>query len=207
MEKNNLFSKYCRSGRPGGRPVSRSQDQSQDRRMRGHARSGSARPARLRRWRVLGHGSLRACLAGSAEPVQRRQLRHLLCRRTASKWHSSRRSTTMVGSWPPRMRRRIGPRTSASWSDRWIPICTISPIHRPFGKLHHPDNYTVPQSLAGALRDKNSNGLLCRSVRYPDSLAVALFWPDVAGYRATGAALLLFLGRKRGLQGQEPCLR
>ncbi len=55
-----------------------------------------------------------------------------------------------------------------------------------FGKLHHPDNYTVPQSLAGALRDKNSNGLLCRSVRYPDSLAVALFWPDVAGIAQQG---------------------
>lgn len=55
-----------------------------------------------------------------------------------------------------------------------------------FGELHHPDNYANSQSLAGELRDNNSNGLLYRSMRYPDGLAVALFWPDVAGVPQQG---------------------
>ena len=55
-----------------------------------------------------------------------------------------------------------------------------------FEALHHPDDYTSSQALAGELRDKNSNGLLYRSVRYPDGLAVALFWPDVAGVPQQG---------------------
>lgn len=55
-----------------------------------------------------------------------------------------------------------------------------------FEELHHPDDYTNSQALGGELRRKNSNGLLYRSVRYPDGQAVALFWPDVAGIPKQG---------------------
>ncbi len=55
-----------------------------------------------------------------------------------------------------------------------------------FEELHHPDDHASPQALASELRDKNSNGLLYRSVRYPDGQAVALFWPDVAGIPKQG---------------------
>ena len=55
-----------------------------------------------------------------------------------------------------------------------------------FETLHLPDDYTNSQLLASALRNKNSNGLLYCSVRYPGGLAVALFWPDVAGIPQQG---------------------
>ncbi len=50
-----------------------------------------------------------------------------------------------------------------------------------FEELYHPDDYASPQTLARELRDRNANGLLYHSVRYPVGQAVALFWPDVAG--------------------------
>lgn len=53
-------------------------------------------------------------------------------------------------------------------------------------EMYHLDDYTIPQMLASELRGKSSNGLLCRSVRYPDGQAVALFWPDVAGIPEQG---------------------
>lgn len=55
-----------------------------------------------------------------------------------------------------------------------------------FEEMYHPDDYTISQMLASELRDKGSNGLLYRSVRYPDGQAVALFWPDVAGIPEQG---------------------
>lgn len=55
-----------------------------------------------------------------------------------------------------------------------------------FEELYHPDDYAAPQSLASELRNKSSNGLHYRSVRYPDGQAVALFWPDVAGIPKQG---------------------
>ena len=59
-----------------------------------------------------------------------------------------------------------------------------------FEALHLPDDYTSSQLLASALRNKNSNGLLYCSVRYPGGLAVALFWPDVAGIPQQGQHFL-----------------
>ena len=53
-------------------------------------------------------------------------------------------------------------------------------------EMYHLDDYTIPQMLASELRGKSSNGLLCRSVRYPDGQAVALFWPDVTGIPEQG---------------------
>lgn len=55
-----------------------------------------------------------------------------------------------------------------------------------FEDLHHPDDYANPQALAARLRAASSNGILYNSVRYPEGLAVALFWPDVAGIPAQG---------------------
>ncbi len=52
--------------------------------------------------------------------------------------------------------------------------------------LYHLDDYAIPQTLSSELRDKGSNGLLYRSVRYPYGQAVALFWPDVAGIPKQG---------------------
>ncbi|MBL4582956.1 MAG: RES family NAD+ phosphorylase [Gammaproteobacteria bacterium] len=50
-----------------------------------------------------------------------------------------------------------------------------------FEELYDPEHYAKPQQLAADLRAKASNGLLYKSVRFPDGMAVALFWPDVAG--------------------------
>lgn len=48
-----------------------------------------------------------------------------------------------------------------------------------FGELYQPDDYAMPQKLGADLRRGKSNGLLYRSVRYPDGMALALFWPYV----------------------------
>lgn len=55
-----------------------------------------------------------------------------------------------------------------------------------FAELFNSVDYTTSQSLARTLRDQSSNGLLYRSVRYPDGMAIALFWPDVAGIPKQG---------------------
>ena len=55
-----------------------------------------------------------------------------------------------------------------------------------FADLFHHEEYTKPQVLAQVLREQSSNGLLYRSVRYPDGMAIALFWPDVAGIPIQG---------------------
>ena len=55
-----------------------------------------------------------------------------------------------------------------------------------FEEVYHPEDYSLPQKLGAHLRGENSNGLLYRSVRYPDGMAVALFWPDVAGIPTRG---------------------
>ncbi len=55
-----------------------------------------------------------------------------------------------------------------------------------YDDLHDPDDYAKPQQLGRRLRENNSNGVLYKSVRYPDGLAVALFWPDVAGIPKQG---------------------
>ncbi|MDE0524190.1 MAG: RES family NAD+ phosphorylase [Boseongicola sp.] len=55
-----------------------------------------------------------------------------------------------------------------------------------FAAAHDPDGHATFQVLGAMLRAANSNGVLYRSVRFPEGLAVALFWPDVAGIPARG---------------------
>lgn len=57
---------------------------------------------------------------------------------------------------------------------------------REYSGLFHDEANDEPQTLAKTLRDQSSNGLLYRSVRFPDGLAIALFWPDVAGIPTQG---------------------
>lgn len=52
--------------------------------------------------------------------------------------------------------------------------------------IYDKDNHAASQKLAQDLRDKGSNGIVYTSVRYSDGLAVALFWPDVAGIPTQG---------------------
>ena len=52
--------------------------------------------------------------------------------------------------------------------------------------IYDNTDYTVSQALGAKLRDQDSNGLVYTSVRYPDGLAVALFWPDIAGIPTQG---------------------
>jgi hypothetical protein len=47
--------------------------------------------------------------------------------------------------------------------------------------IYDPNDYSVSQTMAGTLRAQNSNGIIYRSVRYPDGQAAAIFWPDIAG--------------------------
>lgn len=55
-----------------------------------------------------------------------------------------------------------------------------------FEELYDSEHYAIPQQLAADLRAKASNGILYKSVRFPDGMAVALFWPDVAGIPQQG---------------------
>ena len=55
--------------------------------------------------------------------------------------------------------------------------------------IYHPENYAAAQALALDLRARNSNGLVYQSVRYPDGIAIALFWPDVPGVPRPGQYL------------------
>ena len=55
-----------------------------------------------------------------------------------------------------------------------------------FEEIHHPNDYASSQALAAELRANSSNGILYSSVRYPEGLAVALFWPDIAGIPTQG---------------------
>ena len=55
-----------------------------------------------------------------------------------------------------------------------------------YAELFNPMEYKESQALARAMRDESSNGLLYRSVRYPECMAIALFWPDVAGIPKQG---------------------
>lgn len=53
-------------------------------------------------------------------------------------------------------------------------------------QIYDERDYTVSQALGVKLRGQESNGLVYRSVRYPDGLAVALFRPDIAGIPTQG---------------------
>lgn len=55
-----------------------------------------------------------------------------------------------------------------------------------FAEVHDPESHAASRDLGAMLRAANSNGVLYRSVRFPEGLAVALFWPDVAGIPAQG---------------------
>lgn len=52
--------------------------------------------------------------------------------------------------------------------------------------IYSRDDYSSSQRLALELRDQGSNGVVYRSVRFPDGYAVALYWPDIAGIPAQG---------------------
>lgn len=52
--------------------------------------------------------------------------------------------------------------------------------------IYDETDYAIPQTVGAELRGKGSNGLVYTSVRYPDGLAVALFWPDIAGIPTQG---------------------
>ncbi len=55
-----------------------------------------------------------------------------------------------------------------------------------FAAIYNPDDYAASQALAIELRAQNSNGIIYKSVRYPEGTAIALFWPDVAGIPTQG---------------------
>jgi len=55
-----------------------------------------------------------------------------------------------------------------------------------YGAVYDGADYAISQKLAARLRDQASSGILYKSVRYPEGLAVALFWPDVAGIPTQG---------------------
>lgn len=55
-----------------------------------------------------------------------------------------------------------------------------------FADLYDPDDYERSQQFGQQLRDIMSDGVLYQSVRYPEGLTVALFWPDVAGIPQQG---------------------
>lgn len=55
-----------------------------------------------------------------------------------------------------------------------------------FAELYDHENYAEPQALGRQLREAEANGILYQSVRYPEGLAVAIFWPDVVGIPKQG---------------------
>ena len=55
-----------------------------------------------------------------------------------------------------------------------------------YADLYDPKIYTAPQLLAAELRDQGSDGLVYQSLRFPDGLAIATFWPDVVGIPIQG---------------------
>lgn len=55
-----------------------------------------------------------------------------------------------------------------------------------FAELYHGDDYSKSQDLGARLRRRNANGILYQSIRYPEGLAVALFWPDIGGIPRQG---------------------
>jgi hypothetical protein len=55
-----------------------------------------------------------------------------------------------------------------------------------FTDLYDLEDYSAPQTLGRNLREGGSNGVLYQSVRFPDGLAAALFWPDIAGIPTQG---------------------
>lgn len=56
----------------------------------------------------------------------------------------------------------------------------------PTDDVYDKENYRTSQKLALDLRSEGSNGIVYTSVRYPDGLAVAVFWPDVVGIPTQG---------------------
>ncbi len=52
--------------------------------------------------------------------------------------------------------------------------------------IYSADDYSASQDLALELREQGSNGVVYRSIRFPDGSAVALYWPDIAGIPTQG---------------------
>lgn len=55
-----------------------------------------------------------------------------------------------------------------------------------YAQFYDPNNYLASQALAIKLRNQEANGIVYQSVRYPDGLAIAAFWPDVIGIPVQG---------------------
>lgn len=56
-----------------------------------------------------------------------------------------------------------------------------------FAATMSPHQYDGARALGAALRAAGADGIVYRSVRYPDGLAAALFWPDVPARPIQGA--------------------
>lgn len=55
-----------------------------------------------------------------------------------------------------------------------------------------PDDWSAGQAVAGRMRGEGVDGMLYPSVRYPDGLAAALFWPDRVGLPVIQARTLQY---------------
>lgn len=55
-----------------------------------------------------------------------------------------------------------------------------------YNQLFDPNDYAAPQALAAELRTQAFNGIVYKSVRYPDGFAIAVFWPDIIGIPVQG---------------------
>ena len=86
-------------------------------------------------------------------------------------------ATQETPGWTSEFRELVG-----SLDSHLLDVCDPSA----YAALYHADDYAAPQMLGARLRSSGSNGIVYRSVRYPDGFAVALFWPDVAGLPKQG---------------------
>jgi len=55
-----------------------------------------------------------------------------------------------------------------------------------FAEMHDPEDHSKSRILGATLRAAGSDGILHRSVRFPEGRSVALFWPDVARILSQG---------------------
>lgn len=73
-----------------------------------------------------------------------------------------------------------------------------------FADLYDPDDYRQPQALGARLRGQNADGIVYRSVRYPEGSAIALFWPDVAGIPKQGRHFSYYWDGEKVSQVKNP---
>ncbi|WP_235694169.1 RES family NAD+ phosphorylase [Caenibius tardaugens] len=99
--------------------------------------------------------------AGNSEEVALREVA----------WHQARlmRSTGEKAGWHSQFRMLIGQ----------VDHLFVDLRGRP--EYHSPDDWSVPQAMAGTLRAAGADGVHHQSVRCPDGLCIGAFWPDVVG--------------------------